>query len=334
MKLQYNEKPSALNNIGQDISGAHRHNFNTYTDEQKIEREKKKSDKKAKDTRKADFKEAIARATCKDEVILLITQYEHINTCDLLGMSQFSTVDQLRTFVSSNRTRANCMAFNKFIRLVRRLPYKRDAELFGYLDSKKIEKYQHITGVEKQWKTDLPLSPTAISFFSDTVKAVQFGNSLSENERIFNLNNLEQGLVELRALVNIDFTRVGFSFGARGKAGSVAHYEDSNKVIAINRSRCGSIVHEIGHALDYQRGLISYNLPHSLVQRYREKVYGNPMLKINAKYLLNKKEIFARAFEAYISSFISNSYLLDGDRSDWPELDASDIEWMKTVVQS
>lgn len=332
--LQYNEKPTTINNIGADIPDASRHHFNTYTDEQKTERERTKTEKKNKDTRKADFKASLSKASTRFEMIGLIEQYEQINLCIKLKLSEFTSYNDIYAYVLANRTSNNVNAFNKFVRLKRRLNYTRENELAAYFETKKVEKYQHITGIEKTWKTDDNLSNTAINFFSNNVKAIQFGNSLHENERIFNLNELEKGIIELKSLINFDFKRVGFSFGARGKAGSVAHYEDTNKVIAINRNRCGAIVHEIGHALDYQKGMISYNLPSSLVQRYREKIYANPALKVNSRYLLNIKEIFARAFEAYMSTILSNQYLLDGDRSDWPELNESDIAWIESVVKS
>lgn len=333
MKLQYNEKPSSINNIGEDINGSRRHNFNTYTDEQKEERDKIKSNKKMKDTLKELARQNLANSELtQEQCFFIISKYEFDSICLKLNVT-CSDDNNLKQWVLNNRTRDNVKSFNKYTRLKRKLSYTRLNELHAYFDTKKKETYNHVTGVDRAWKTSESLNGNAIDFLKAQVKAVQFGNTLSENERIFCLNELQKGIEQLKILLpTIDFTKIGFSFGARGKAGTVAHYEDSNKVIAINRNRCGSIIHEIGHAIDSQKGELWKHLPAALVDAYRTKVYSDPILKNNAKYLLNKKEIFARAFESFMSLKVHNLYLLDGDRSDWPELTESDVLWMSELL--
>lgn len=329
--LQYNEKPTAINNIGEDISGASRHRFNTYTDEQKEERERSKSQKKEKDTLKADYQALLDPVHSIEQLRFILKEYELKIACKKIGFLA-ATPDELKQHVLKNRSRDNVNAFNKFYRVHHRIQFKSMDELLNYFKSSKKEAYNHVTGISQSWKTSNSLLPNAIGFLSSQVKAIQFGNSLTENERIFNLNELSKGIEELKEFVNFDFSKVAFSFGARGRPGSVAHYQDSAKVIAINRNRCGSIVHELGHAIDYSQDLVSRQLPAELVSRYRMKVYADPALKKQARYLLDRKEIFARFFESYMSTKINNAYLLDGDRSDWPELTESDHEWMRAVL--
>lgn len=90
------------------------------------------------------------------------------------------------------------------------------------------------------------------------LRAVQFGESLSQKERQQWLNEAFDALADLADICGIPRTWIGLgqpglaiAFGARGRSNAMAHFEPSLRVINLTRRRgAGSLAHEWGHALD------------------------------------------------------------------------------------
>lgn len=87
-------------------------------------------------------------------------------------------------------------------------------------------------------------------------RGVQFGNSLTQNERQLALNNTFHAFYSLAKILNINpkwigLGGLGIAFGARGEKGLSSHYESDLNIINLSRrSGAGSIAFEWFHALD------------------------------------------------------------------------------------
>jgi hypothetical protein len=90
---------------------------------------------------------------------------------------------------------------------------------------------------------------------------------------------------------------VNWSFGARAKAGSVAYYQHTGRIISVNRNNIGSIIHELGHWIDFRAGRLSDRISFKTRTQYAESLPD--MDQATYRYYTNRVEIFARAFEAY-----------------------------------
>lgn len=348
--LQYNEKPSSVPNIGNDITGAKRHNFDTYeSNEERVLRERKKSEKKSLKTLKSDTLSSLT----EDNFAFSLANYEFrrflvvFEKFDQTVNYSIENMALLKAHVIESKTLVdreifNCYAknFNKLARQLSRLKYNvrtlDDAK--AYLSPKTKDSFREVNGHEVPWSTDSK-SFDAMALAA-RVNGVQYGNSLSENERIYVSENLIKSIDILDKYLTIDFKSLGFSYGARGRAGSIAHYQDSNKVLAFNRGWDGALIHELGHAIDYALGLVSHGIPYSIRKAYRAKLEKHPILKLKLKYYMNNKEIFARMFEAWVKVTITEatSYMifLESDAS-LPDLDAETLAWFnnatKTIVK-
>jgi hypothetical protein len=90
------------------------------------------------------------------------------------------------------------------------------------------------------------------------LRAVQFGESLSQKERQQWVNEAFDALADLADICGIPRTWIGLgqpglavAFGARGRSNAMAHFEPTLRVINLTRRRgAGSLAHEWGHALD------------------------------------------------------------------------------------
>lgn len=90
------------------------------------------------------------------------------------------------------------------------------------------------------------------------LRGIQFGNYVSDDERIHHLKKAAEAFVDLADVTGLPDNAaslkgaIGLAFGARGNAGALAHYEPDTKVINLTRkSGVGSLAHEWGHALDH-----------------------------------------------------------------------------------
>jgi hypothetical protein len=89
------------------------------------------------------------------------------------------------------------------------------------------------------------------------MRGLQFGNSVTDDERAHHLRKTAEALVDLAEVTGLPDRAIsldgqlGLAFGARGKGRAAAHYEPGTKVINITRKNgVGTLAHEWGHALD------------------------------------------------------------------------------------
>lgn len=91
-------------------------------------------------------------------------------------------------------------------------------------------------------------------------RAVEFGNWVSDKERVQHMDMAFDSLMNLAAAIDVDvqsllFGKLAVAFGARGISNAAAHYEPLKKVINLTKKNgAGSLAHEMGHFLDYQIG--------------------------------------------------------------------------------
>jgi hypothetical protein len=344
---QFNERPSKYKNLGEDIKGAMRHNFDTYENpEKKAEKERAKKSKAAINEAK---KRAIGAIT-PDNYLNPIQDFEFTKALEsfpgYLGSTNHETgLGELRQFIINSKQTVsselyNSMAsrFNRLSNLLRRNRWRIRSfeQAQKYFESKKKNTFTEENGIKRPWLLTEPFNQSSIEHLASVTKGVQFGNSLPENEREYCLHNLSRSLKTLETYFSFDFKTIAFSFGARGKAGSVAHYEDTNKVLAFNRGWDGTFIHELGHAIDYSLGLASRDIPKSIRDKYCEKIYSLDLDWTRKRYYTNNKELFARLFEQYIRATIPEC-------TDWmqftfnsevmPDLDSEAIEYMPRVLK-
>lgn len=197
------------------------------------------------------------------------------------------------------------------------------------------------------------------------LRAFEFGNWLSQQDRLNYLSGLGIALFDIHKAINMPpdkfglSGRLGIAFGARGYGGTKAHFAPHSFTINLNRysrppkvkSRkdnfnrldlliqgggIGSFVHEYGHALDYYGGLqvergdtlalsrdevinpnpkkelLNENSLRGLMERLLFKIiwknnkehsayYQRLSKATKKKYYFQRNELFARAFEVYVS---------------------------------
>ena len=152
---------------------------------------------------------------------------------------------------------------------------------------------------------------------------VQFG--LWQDNRDVCLNQAYDGLKDLAGFLGWPLDRICFNgtlalaFGARGHGGAAAHYELGHRCINLTRNKGpGCLAHEWAHALDHHisgsdcttadprvKRLLKA-LPPAIVQRCR-----NADDTRSSKYFSNPCEVFARCFEAWAKTGITNDYLVN-----------------------
>jgi hypothetical protein len=176
-------------------------------------------------------------------------------------------------------------------------------------------------------------------------RGLQYGNSVTDDERKHHVQKAAEALVDLADATGLPDKAIGLNgtlglaIGARGRGGAVAHYEPGMKVINLTRKNgVGSLSHEWGHALDNyaagsgpsflsdNRGAPEKRAAMNEVKSawtksgYTQQVYeslreirkGGGL--VNDKYWLSDVEMFARSFEAHVSLKLSkagkaNTYL-------------------------
>lgn len=312
----YNAKPSKIGNIGKDISGAKRMNFDTYeTTEQREIKERKKTQDKQIAAIKSELKTEILNTVPSVSNIIDL----HAKIFDLT-FSFHPSCDNARAILMEKRSKAidtqsradfNKLvnSFNKFKTTVRKLQYHP-----SYYIKKMRSKYEpkgsftEQSGQSFDWKsfdkvTDLK---GELLYLSNNVSALQFGNSVSDNERAYISIKLAEFINQFKThFPKISLQPVNWSFGARGKAGSVAYYQASGKIVSVNRNNIGSIIHELGHYIDDISNRISSEISYNTVHNYMDKIKEGLSSK-SLNYYCKRTEIFARAFEAYCYKHMFN----------------------------
>jgi hypothetical protein len=310
----YNAKPSNIGNLGLDVAGAKRHNFDTYesTEERAAKKQKNSSDKVYKEAFKAVI---FAESVDKDALIaLLVGKFKSDYDLDNASYENLNDIlIQRRQEIMQSPARVGASEYNKLWKAYHALNRTlRDIKSTYYFDryiAKMQKRYSakdsfiDQTGKVFNWKefkqvTDIDPD---IEYLKNNSKAVQFGNSVSDKERAYILQELARFIAQwqVRDLIKaIDISQISWSFGARGKAGSVAYYVDAKKLISVNRNNIGSLVHELGHYIDAINGHISNKISWKTLQEY-EKTLPEDMSWKQKRYYCSRVEIFARAFEAY-----------------------------------
>jgi len=94
------------------------------------------------------------------------------------------------------------------------------------------------------------------------VRGIQWGNSVTDEERKEHLKNIATTFEDLSNILNISIDQIAggqklaFAIGARGKGSFLAHYEPTLMIINLTRARgTGSVAHEYGHFLDDMIGM-------------------------------------------------------------------------------
>jgi hypothetical protein len=351
-----NEKPSKLANLGAEVFGAKRHFFDTYDNPEK--RAEKEREKKKVDARKG-HKETAISSLSPENYIPVLCQYEMALALEKIegyeGNRDGSqdAVKELKTYVQSlritgpvwvkgqnDRFNAAADAFNRYSRAISKIRWNvrsfEDAQ--KYLAPKKKESFKEFNGVEKPWNLgeNEKFNPESVSLLSEVTRAVQFGNSLTLAEREYCLHNLLSSITLLNTKYTFNFKDLAFSFGARGKPGSIAHYQNSLKVLAFNRGWSGAFIHELGHAVDYSLNLPSNNLPWTIRSAYRVKLKAaavGPWMK----YYMEPVEIFARLFEVYLREEMpemTDFMQFTHNEGVMPDLTDESRNWMKETLKT
>jgi len=113
------------------------------------------------------------------------------------------------------------------------------------------------TGGRSLGVDDTPARSTTVLAKRMGMRGLQFGNSVTDDERAHHLRKTAEALVDLADVTGLPDRAIsldgqlGLAFGARGKGRAAAHYEPGTKVINITRKNgVGTLAHEWGHALD------------------------------------------------------------------------------------
>jgi len=137
------------------------------------------------------------------------------------------------------------------------------------------------TGGQSLGVDDTPAGSTTVLANRIGMRGLQFGNSVTDDERSHHLRKTAEALVDLADVTGLPDRAIsldgqlGLAFGARGKGRASAHYEPGNKVINITRKNgVGTLAHEWGHALDNYIGEKSARLSGFMSEARSPRVYG------------------------------------------------------------
>lgn len=319
-----NQRPSSLPNLGEDISGAARHNNETYDNP---DRDLKKKSVKQRNELKAkaliDIKTAL-------EPIAIIERFELDSFCQAFNLNKADNVQALKALVISIKTEREdfnelAKAFNRMSRRIRKAKYSNLESQRCYFDKKSKDTFHEKNGLEKPWATTQASFDLAL--LKPILRGLQFGNSVTDNERLYCSMELKESLDIVSKHFDFDTSKIGFAFGSRGKAGSVAHYDPSMKTLAFNRGWIGAFAHELGHAIDDSLNRPSRAMPYEIKTEYLAKIKNNP----NRQYYSKNSEIFARMFEMYCFETLNirNEFFVSiFDSSVMPELTDDVKAWL------
>jgi hypothetical protein len=309
-----NARPSRMQNLGEEVMGAHRHRNDTYDNPDRELAAKRERESKKEVVAQVEALKRITIAFMPEDPSLLageLRNYEH-RLFQVQNMHNYAfdvmEVERIKEWVLSKsqdpsyellRIRFNRMQANK--RKLRWVRTKDQGILHVRPAPRLVEAFQEKNGRDGTWTdSTLRLSPEVAEAVLTKARALQFGNTVPDAERVYVTYNLNLGVSWLQGLLpHFRLSNLAYAFGARGNARSVAYYQDGAKLISVNRHNEGSLVHEIGHAIDFHLGHISRTMPVAMQRAYREKiaVIDNRAYKA---YLRKPTEVFARLFEVYI----------------------------------
>lgn len=309
----YNAKPSQVGNLGADVHGARRMHYDTY--ESGHEKQKRIAKSKEQKRLKDALKTAVLSAEPSPMLIVGLLSELFENRYGFCPSDTFANdeIETRRSHVLANRTNEAVSEFNSMVRAynkVRTQIHRLESNYWQSTVKALAKPYQakkkavvEQTGKRFLWSSGKITSDTTdcVEYLARNTKAVQFGNSVPDNERAYVLSNLRDFLTawDETKLRSKPLTELSWSFGARGKANSVAYYKPSQRLISVNRNKIGSLVHEVGHYIDYTNGMPSNKIPNQYIAEYRESLKAQGLSHEELRYYCSRVEIFARAFEAY-----------------------------------
>ena len=351
----YNARPASITNLGADVHGAARHHRDTYENPEAVKQKAQvKAAKKSLESLKA---ETIASLTPENfaQAINLFEVKRLIIENPLLIPWEFDwTLTTYKSVLTDCRNRlqgdlrktAKAKEFNLMVtrynrtrkQVSRNEYYLKYEEALKYFEPKAKKGFYESNGKTTAWRfeTDKPANAETLAFLAHNLKALQFGNSVPDVERIYCAENLAECLRLLDTVFDYEWEKLAVSFGARGSAKGVAHYEPVCHMVAINRHNEGSLGHEIGHAFDYSLGKISDKMPFEIRKKYRAKLQAHPLLRLNLDYYMKNTEIFARLFEQVIVKYIPDcpEFLqFKANQADWPEFDQEAQDFMRECLK-
>lgn len=204
---------------------------------------------------------------------LLIKRIDKVETTSEYVTSVKELFDGIQTFEDFTS------AFKKILRLPdNKVRFKSVASFNNSIN--KYRSYEaHFEAISKrglkEWERQLPEVPVVdspnfilpydnpIEFASEhQLRAIEFGNSLSDEQGLFHLNNCAQAFADLALLLQVDKKQLALggtlamAFASRGKGNALAHYERKYKVINLTKKRgaLGVLAHEWFHSLDHYLG--------------------------------------------------------------------------------
>lgn len=367
--MYYNSRPSKFENIGEDLVGAKRHQFNTYTDEEQKKREIQKR-KRVNTKYLQDLRDLVIESKDKKAFLLLISLRFINNQCPqeletlfplnkiLENLDDYNVV--ANNIICENSENINALpwgeektkalnAVRRYLREMRRVQYY-SIEWLIKKYQKKSSKKSELTqvGERRSWNKEVELSDEEKNAVASSFKAIQFGNSVSDKERKYILKELFLNLDKIKkSFPRIDFKELSLCFGSRGKAGSVAFFSPELNVIQVNRNRIGSLVHELAHASDFSEKFVLWkeargfgssrnfsNILGDVCARYRKSIRERKNLTpIEKRYFCDIKEIYARAVEASLFDNWNSDFMITKG-SMWPVLtDEEKAEVRKTLAK-
>jgi hypothetical protein len=91
------------------------------------------------------------------------------------------------------------------------------------------------------------------------MRGIQWGNYVSDSERVHHLTKASEAMSDLMDMVGLPESagsmggKLGLAIGARGHGNALAHYEPTTRVINLTRAGgVGSLAHEWGHFFDHE----------------------------------------------------------------------------------
>ena len=139
--------------------------------------------------------------------------------------------------------------------------YRDWEEYFSEMKKKALVKAERTLPVNPTHESPLPIAefPDPESFrLHFNFRAVEFGNSLKDEEGRLHIQHTAQSLVDLASLLGVEETKMSLggelamAFGSRGRGKALAHYERTANVINLTRKNgaTGVLAHEWMHAFD------------------------------------------------------------------------------------
>lgn len=192
------------------------------------------------------------------------------------------------------------------------------------------------------------VAPVAFLTESAKLRALQWGNYVSDKERPEHARLLAESFSDLAEVLGIEPAALAgeslaIAIGARGHSKAGAHFEPTTKTINLTRKHgIGALAHEIGHFIDSSAaGGVRFASETSrggpwndLARKMRDSKYYNRLCGALREfsivtsgprsYWLSGREMFARFFEVYVRMILhergrKNTYLSGGNGHPlWP----------------